>query len=93
MVRKQVLITAEQNRRLKALAACAGVSEGELVRAGLDAALRKLESEEENWKTAWRQAKGIWADRSDIDEIMAKRREARRRRREKMNALMRAGRE
>ena len=52
MVRKQFFITAEQNKRLKAHAAATGVSEAELVRAGIDLRLeRKVE------KTDWRQTR------------------------------------
>ena len=36
MVRKQLFITEEQNRKLKERAAATGVSEAELIRAGID---------------------------------------------------------
>lgn len=39
MVRKQILITVDQNRRLRAHAASTGIAETEIVRRGLDAAL------------------------------------------------------
>jgi hypothetical protein len=69
MVRKQVFITAEQNKRLKAHAAAAGVSEAELVRAAIDLRLeRKVE------KTDWRRLAdsltGAWAERDNLNEEM-----------------------
>jgi len=69
MVRKQFFITAEQNRRLKVHAAALGVSEADLVRAGIDLRLdRKVE------KTDWRRLadsfSGSWAEREDLDEEM-----------------------
>src|SRR5687767_10230491 len=93
LVRKQLMLTGEQNTRLKRIAAATSRSEGELVREAIDAMLRKLEAEDEDWKAAWRQAVGLWADRDDIDEIMAERRAARGRRRDRINKLMRGGRD
>ena len=49
MVRKQFFITAEQNKRLKAHAAAAGVSEAELVRAGIDLRLER-KPEKADWR-------------------------------------------
>lgn len=74
MVRKQIFITAEQNRRLKAHAAAMGASEAELVRAGIDL---RLEQEAESQR-AWRSIvdetvanlSGAWAERENLDEEM-----------------------
>jgi len=75
MVRKQFFITAEQNKRLKAHAAAAGVSEAELVRAGIDLRLeRKLE--QQDWRNLVDKLSGAWAERENLDEEM---REIRRR--------------
>jgi hypothetical protein len=75
MVRKQFFITAEQNKRLRAHAAAAGVSEAELVRAGIDLRLERKPA-----KTDWRRlAESLspsWAERENLDEEM---REIRRR--------------
>jgi predicted transcriptional regulator len=92
LVRKQLMLTGEQNAHLKRIAAATSRSEGELVREAIDEWLSRQKAEEEDWKAAWRQAAGLWADREDIDEIMAERREARRLRRERMNARTRGGR-
>ena len=75
MVRKQFFITADQNKHLKARAAATGKSEGELIRKGISRELDQKTSEAEgDWKDAWRQAAGMWADYDEIDEIIAERR-------------------
>jgi hypothetical protein len=90
MVRKQFFITAEQNRKLKACAAAAGVAEAELIRAGIDRELAEKTAEAQgDWKDAWRQAAGMWADYDEIHDILAKRRKRRRKRRERVQKAMR----
>ena len=75
MVRKQLFITAEQNKKIKARAALSGVSEGEVIRKGIERELADTTAEaERDWKDAWRQAAGMWADRDDLDEFYARRR-------------------
>ncbi len=69
MVRKQVFITAEQNRRLKAHAAATGVSEAELVRAGIDLQLAR-EVEKPDWRRIADSLSGSWAERENLDEEM-----------------------
>ena len=90
MVRQQLFVTGEQKRRIKTRAALTGVSEGEIIRRGID---RELEQEtgtaEGDWKDAWRQAFGMWKDRDDIEELYAERRRRRRKRRQRMQKLMR----
>lgn len=86
MVRKQVLITPEQNRRLKAHAAAVGTSEADIVRRGIERELEQAPPPvtEGDWKDAWRQACGMWKDRDDLDELYARLRTRRRRRRQSM---------
>ncbi len=90
MIRKQLFITAEQKRRIRTRAALTGMSEGEIIRRGID---RELEQEaretEGDWKDAWRQAFGMWKDRDDIEEFYAERRKQRRKRRQRTQKLMR----
>lgn len=81
MVRKQFFITAEQNARLKALAAASGKAEGELMRDGLEKALVEEEGQAEDWKAAWAKAAGMWANYPELDDLLEERRAARRRRR------------
>ena len=45
MVRKQLFITAEQNRRIKSRAAITGLSEGEVIRRGIDRELDEKPAE------------------------------------------------
>jgi hypothetical protein len=90
MVRQQLFITAEQKRRIKTRAALTGVSEGEIIRRGID---RELEQEtrsgEGDWKEAWRQAAGIWKDRDDIEEFYANRRKRDKQRMDSIRKRMR----
>jgi hypothetical protein len=91
MVRKQLFITAEQSRRIKTRAAVAGLSEGEVIRRGIN---RELDEEtgvaEGDWKDAWRQAFGMWKDRDDIEEFYAERRKRDQQRMERIRKQMRA---
>ena len=90
MVRQQLFITAEQKRRIKTRSALTGVSEGEIIRRGID---RELEQEtgagERDWKDAWRQAFGMWKDRDDIEEAIARGRKLTRKRMERTRQLLR----
>ena len=91
MVRKQLFITAEQNRRIKSRAAVTGLSEGEVIRRGINRELdEKSGTAEGNWKVAWRQAFGMWKDRDDIEEFYAERRKRDRQRMERIRKQMRA---
>ena len=83
MVRKQVFITAEQNKKLKARAAAIGVAEAELIRAGIDLRLdQKLEKPD--WRTALDKLSGAWAERDDLEELLAKHRQGWARRRKRL---------
>ena len=88
MVRKQMLLTPEQNRQLKSLAVASSRSEGALVREAVDLWLSRQQAEQADWKAHWRQAAGMWKDRSDLDQFYAEQRRRRRVRRERMNKLM-----
>jgi hypothetical protein len=69
MIRKQIFITEEQNRRLKAEAARLGVAEADLVRAGIDLRLAQ-EVHDDDWKSALDRISGAWAERENLDEEM-----------------------
>ena len=73
MVRKQFFITAEQNKRLKTHAAAAGMSEAELVRAGIDLRLER-KVEQQDWRSLGDKLSGAWAERDDLDELLRKNR-------------------
>jgi exoribonuclease II len=81
-VRKQVLITEDQNLRLKALAAATGRSEAELVREAVDAKLEQAEPHD--WRASWREAAGMWSDYDQLDERIKAARGSWRKRRERL---------
>jgi hypothetical protein len=90
MVRQQLFITAEQKRRIKTRAALTGVSEGEIIRRGIDRELDDKSTDAKgDWKDAWRQAFGMWKDREDLDEFYAGRRKRDRQRMERLRRQMR----
>jgi hypothetical protein len=74
MIRKQLFITADQHKRLKECAAATGLSEGELIRAGID---MRLEQEPEK-RRAWQnivdetvgKLSGAWAERENLEQEM-----------------------
>ena len=80
MVRKQIFITTEQNKRLKARAVAIGVSEAELIRAGIDLRLQEQGEKQKAWSDTVAETvaklSGAWAERENLDEEM---REIRRR--------------
>ena len=89
MVRKQVFIREDQQKRLKALAAAKGVSEAELIRQGIDLVLKREEATgDDSWREAIQSIKGMWKDRDDWDAFDAERRRRRAERRKRMNDLM-----
>jgi hypothetical protein len=80
MVRKQLFITTDQNKRLKARAAAMGVSEAELMRAGIDLRLQEQGEKQKAWSDTVAETvaklSGAWAERENLDVEM---REIRRR--------------
>jgi hypothetical protein len=79
MVRKQFFITTDQNKRLKAHAAATGVSEAELVRAGINLQLERKVEKTDGRSLADRLS-GAWAERDDLDELLRKNRKGWKRR-------------
>jgi hypothetical protein len=84
MVRKQLFITAEQNKRLKARAAATGVAEAELIRSGIDLRLDQEPEEQRAWREVVEETlgrlSGAWAERDDLDELLRKNRKGWKRR-------------
>ena len=89
LVRKQVLLTPYQNAGLKRLAAVSGRSEGDLVREAVETLVASGSILESDWKSAWREAAGMWKDYPELDQLMADRRKRRGLRRDAMNTRMR----
>jgi hypothetical protein len=88
MVRKQLFVTPEQNKRLKACAAATGLSEGELIRAGIDMRLEQEPEKQRAWQNTVDEMvaklSGAWAERDDLDDFLKKRRASWKRRRYKL---------
>ena len=84
MVRKQVFVTPEQNRRLKERAALSGVAEAQLIREAIDIVLEKQKREDDDWRAGLRRIAGMWKDYDEIDEIIARRRGRRKVRRKRL---------
>ena len=51
---------------------------------GTDIAAQQQARTDDGWKAGWLQVAGMWADYPELDDILAKRRAARKRRRERM---------
>jgi predicted DNA-binding protein len=69
MVRKQILITTEQSRAMKALAASTGRTEADLFREAVDAKLAADDGQD--WKAALLAAAAEWPEGSPIAERVA----------------------
>lgn len=76
MVRKQLLITPDQNSKLAAIAAELARPESEIVREALDEWFKKQAEGVADWKSALRQASGIWKDRTDLEDLMPRLRQS-----------------
>jgi predicted transcriptional regulator len=74
MVRKQILLTPEQSRKLKALAVATGRTEADLFREAIDAKLAS--AGEVDWKVGFFAAVAEWPEDSDIGERIAENRKA-----------------
>ena len=74
MIRKQLFITEEQNRKLKEQAAATGVSEAEFIRTGIDLRLEQAAEDQRTWQNVVDEAvaklSGAWAERENLDEEM-----------------------
>lgn len=70
LVRKQLLITHEQDQRLKMLAVASARPAAELVREALDAWLATQKAGEDDWKAGLMSVAGMWKDRTDLDALM-----------------------
>lgn len=69
MVRTQVYLSEEQERGLKQLASSTGRKQSELIREALEGYL--AEHKPQDWKEAFEAARGMWADRDDLDDLHA----------------------
>lgn len=84
MSKKQVFITAEQNKKLKARATATGVAEAELIRSGIDLRLNQETEQERAWRDVVDETvaklSGAWAERDDLDNLLRRNRKGWKRR-------------
>ena len=73
MVRQQLFVTGEQKRRIKTRAALTGVSEGEIIRRGIDRALHDIRFVEDDWESptlgAWGLGWECWCDGMEVSQF------------------------
>jgi predicted transcriptional regulator len=82
MRRKQIFVTAEQERRLKSLSAATSRPEGELIREAIGEWLTRQEAHEADWKAGVLSVAGLWADYPEVEEVVARGRRSWARRRQ-----------
>lgn len=76
MRKAQVFLREDQKLALQRLSRRTGRKQSELIRHGVDLAIAESEqSDDDDWKAGWAKAFGIWADRTDLDDAAAERRE------------------
>lgn len=76
MVRKQVLLSADQNQRLKALASASGKSEAALIRGGIERVLAEQVANPDDWKRRFLDAVANLGDMSELaDRVEANKKE------------------
>lgn len=73
MVRKQVLITADQNLRLKELAVASGVTEAEILRRALCTALAE-QADNSIWKQNLMASAGMLEDNDRLEVVISENR-------------------
>jgi hypothetical protein len=71
MQKAQVFLRDDQKEQLKAIATRTGTKQSELIRRGVDMVIEVTLEEQTNWKSAWKQASGVWKDRDDIETTIA----------------------
>lgn len=74
MQKAQVFLRDDQKEKLKAIAARTGKKQSALIREGVDRIIEANPEPELDWREATRRAFGIWADRDDVEEIIAENR-------------------
>ena len=74
MQKAQVCLRDDQKKKLKESAARTGKKQSALIREGVDRVIEANPEPESDWREATRRLFGIWADRDDVEEIIAENR-------------------
>ena len=69
MIRTQVYITAQEKKMLTQLSKQTGESQSELIRKAIDLLCQSIKKKSITRLNALREARGIWADRSEDEFI------------------------
>jgi Arc/MetJ-type ribon-helix-helix transcriptional regulator len=70
MIRTQVYLSKEQEQALKSLALTSGSRQSELIREAVDLLLSKKNANQNQWKQALHNIKGIWSGDDNAEERM-----------------------
>ena len=73
MIRTQIYLTEDESMGLKRFAKLRKTSQSELIRQAIDELLRQGETQSR--KEAFRKARGIWKDRTDLPDFEELRRD------------------
>jgi predicted DNA-binding protein len=68
MVRTQIYLTKDQKQQLERLAAASGKRQSEMIREAIDGYL--VHQQPNDWKAAFKAARGMWAKRDDLDDFV-----------------------
>jgi predicted DNA-binding protein len=78
MRRAQVLLREDQKAALQTLSRRTGRAQSEFIRHGVDLAIAEAEkaapaeqAAKRDWRESWRAAAGMWAERTDLDDMQA----------------------
>ena len=71
MQKTQVLLRDDQKQHLEALVRQSCRNQSEIIRGGVDLILAKADEETVDWRAVTREIAGVWADRTDLDDVTA----------------------
>jgi len=69
MRKTQVFLREDQKAALKSIAARTGRRQSELIRKGVDLVIAETKREQADWREVTRSVAGMWADRTDLDDV------------------------
>ncbi len=74
MQKAQVFLREDQKEQLNAIAVRTGTKQSALIRRGVDLVIEATLKEQADWKSAWKQASGLWKNRDDLDAVITENR-------------------